>query len=115
MASAPSIFRGQPRKEVAEFDAWPATSGARERDINGILGHPDNANPIDPRSVSTPAAKATPPDCKRTQNSNRPATRLFDVAEAIAWLISDAADYVTGATLFIDEGMTRFPGFATGA
>ena len=37
-----------------------------------------------------------------------------DIAQAVAWLVSDAADYVTGATLFIDGGMTLFPGFASG-
>lgn len=37
-----------------------------------------------------------------------------DVAQAVAWLVSDAADYVTGATLFIDGGMMLFPGFAVG-
>lgn len=37
-----------------------------------------------------------------------------DIARAVAWLVSDSADYVTGATLFIDGGMTLFPGFATG-
>lgn len=37
-----------------------------------------------------------------------------DIARAAAWLASDEADYVTGATLFIDGGMTLYPGFASG-
>jgi glucose 1-dehydrogenase len=37
-----------------------------------------------------------------------------DVARAAVWLASDEADYVTGATLFIDGGMTLYPCFAHG-
>ncbi len=35
-----------------------------------------------------------------------------DVAQAVLWLVSDLADYVTGTTLFVDGGMTLYPGFA---
>ncbi|QRM34691.1 glucose 1-dehydrogenase [Microvirga sp. VF16] len=34
-----------------------------------------------------------------------------DVANAAVWLASDNADYVVGTTLFIDGGMTLYPGF----
>lgn len=34
-----------------------------------------------------------------------------DVARAVVWLASDEADYVTGTTLFVDGGMTLYPGF----
>jgi len=37
-----------------------------------------------------------------------------DIGRAAAWLASDDADYVTGASFFIDGGMTLYPGFATG-
>jgi glucose 1-dehydrogenase len=34
-----------------------------------------------------------------------------DIAKAAVWLASDEADYITGTTLFIDGGMTLYPGF----
>jgi glucose 1-dehydrogenase len=37
-----------------------------------------------------------------------------DIARAAVWLCSDASDYVVGTTLFVDGGMTLYPGFATG-
>ncbi len=34
-----------------------------------------------------------------------------DVARAAVWLASDEADYINGTTLFVDGGMTLYPGF----
>jgi glucose 1-dehydrogenase len=37
-----------------------------------------------------------------------------DIGRAAVWLASDYADYITGASIYIDGGMTLYPGFATG-
>ncbi|MGZ8368258.1 MAG: SDR family oxidoreductase [Rhodoplanes sp.] len=37
-----------------------------------------------------------------------------DIARAAVWLASDESDYITGATLYVDGGMTLYPGFETG-
>ena len=37
-----------------------------------------------------------------------------EIGRAAAWLASDYADYITGVSLFLDGGMTLYPGFETG-
>lgn len=37
-----------------------------------------------------------------------------DIGRAVAWLASDDSDYVNGISLFVDGGMTLYPGFAEG-
>ena len=37
-----------------------------------------------------------------------------DIGQLAAWLVSDEADYITGQTIFMDGGMTLYPGFAAG-
>ncbi len=37
-----------------------------------------------------------------------------DIARAVVWLASDAAEYVNGTTLYVDGGMTLYPGFTEG-
>ena len=37
-----------------------------------------------------------------------------DIARAAVWLASDEADYLTGTTLYVDGGMTLYPGFEAG-
>jgi len=34
-----------------------------------------------------------------------------DIARAAVWLASDCADYINGTTLYVDGGMTLYPGF----
>ena len=37
-----------------------------------------------------------------------------DIAKVAAWLASDESDYIVGASIYVDGGMTLYPGFATG-
>jgi len=42
---------------------------------------------------------------------NRPGV-TEDIGKLASWLASDEADYITGTTIFMDGGMTLYPGFA---
>jgi glucose 1-dehydrogenase len=37
-----------------------------------------------------------------------------EIGRAAVWLCSDYSDYINGTTLFVDGGMTLYPGFETG-
>lgn len=37
-----------------------------------------------------------------------------EIGRAAAWLASDESDYIQGTTLYVDGGMTLYPGFETG-
>ena len=37
-----------------------------------------------------------------------------DIGRVAVFLASDQADYINGASIFVDGGMTLYPGFATG-
>ena len=66
--------------------------------------------PINTAAWDTPAAYANLMTLVPYKRIGEP----DDIAQAAVWLASEASDYVTGATLFVDGGMTLYPGFATG-
>lgn len=77
------------------------------------------ANGVAPGAVRTPINRAAwdTLDAYRKLMTLVPYKRIGepeDIAQAVVWLASDFSDYVTGATLFVDGGMTLYPGFATG-
>jgi glucose 1-dehydrogenase len=76
-------------------------------------------NSVSPGAVRTPintAAWATP-EAYGELMKLIPYKRIGeprDIARAVVWLAYDEADYVTGATLYVDGGMTLYPGFEEG-
>ena len=76
-------------------------------------------NAIAPGAIRTPInTKAwNTPDAYKSLMKLVPYGRIGepeDIARAAIWLASDQSDYITGTTLFVDGGMTLYPGFATG-
>ncbi|MGA8549901.1 MAG: SDR family oxidoreductase [Stellaceae bacterium] len=76
-------------------------------------------NGIAPGAVRTPINTAAwnTPEAYRQLMTLVPYKRigeLEDIGKAAVWLASDDSDYVVGATLFVDGGMTLFPDFAEG-
>jgi glucose 1-dehydrogenase len=74
-------------------------------------------NALSPGAIRTPmnVEKLTTPEMFETSLLKLiPAKRIGepeDVARAAVWLASDESDYVYGTTIYIDGGMTLYPGF----
>ena len=72
---------------------------------------------IGPGAIQTPINKAAwdTPEALEKLLTLIPYNRIgkpSDIGKLAAWLVSDQADYITGTTIFMDGGMTLYPGFA---
>ncbi|WP_443056028.1 SDR family oxidoreductase [Streptomyces sp. IBSBF 3136] len=84
-----------------------------------LAPHRIRVNAVAPGAIKTPINRSAwdTPDAERDLLQLIPYGRVGepdDIANAVVGLASDLMDYVVGATLYVDGGMTLFPGFATG-
>ena len=78
--------------------------------------HKIRVNSIAPGAIKTPLNHTAwdTPEAEKKLLKVIPYDRVGvveDVAAAVVWLASDDADYINGTTLFVDGGMTLYPGF----
>ncbi|MFB2771333.1 SDR family oxidoreductase [Pelatocladus sp. BLCC-F211] len=81
-----------------------------------LAPHKIRVNSIAPGAIKTPINKSAwdTPQAEAKLLQLIPAKRVGDVediAKAAVWLASDDSDYVNGTTIFVDGGMTLYPGF----
>src|SRR2546421_9985645 len=82
-----------------------------------LAPHKIRVNSIAPGAIQTPINKSAweSPQALEKLLTLIPYKRIGqpeDVAKLAVWLASDEADYITGETIFIDGGMTLYPGFS---
>jgi glucose 1-dehydrogenase len=75
-------------------------------------------NSICPGAIQTPINKSAwdTPEALNSLLTLIPYQRIGqpeDIGNTAVWLASDDAEYVTGASIFVDGGMTLYPGFST--
>ncbi|GAA3252533.1 SDR family oxidoreductase [Streptomyces lavendulae] len=84
-----------------------------------LAPHRIRVNAVAPGAIKTPINRDAwdTPQAREDLLKLIPYNRIGDpddIAHAVVGLSSDLMDYVVGATLYVDGGMTLFPGFATG-
>jgi len=84
-----------------------------------LAPHKIRVNSIAPGAIQTPINRAAweTPEALTRLLALVPYGRTgvpADIGAAAVWLASDESDYVHGATLFVDGGMTLYPAFARG-
>lgn len=84
-----------------------------------VAPHRIRVNSVSPGAIRTPINTEAwnTPEAYRALMKLVPYKRIGepdDVGRVVAWLASDHSDYVHGATLYVDGGMTLYPGFETG-
>ena len=80
--------------------------------------HKIRVNSIGPGAIKTPINRQAwdTPEAEKKLLELLPNGRegvAEDIGAAAVWLASDDSEYVTGTTLFVDGGMTLYPGFST--
>lgn len=84
-----------------------------------VAAHRIRVNAISPGAIRTPINTAAwdTPEAYDSLMRLIPYRRIGepeDIARTAVWLASDESDYLTGTTLYVDGGMTLYPGFETG-
>jgi glucose 1-dehydrogenase len=84
-----------------------------------VAQHRIRINSICPGAIRTPINIDTwgTPEAYKALMTLVPYQRIGepdDIGHVAVFLASDQADYITGVSIFVDGGMTLYPGFATG-
>jgi glucose 1-dehydrogenase len=84
-----------------------------------VAPHRIRVNSVCPGAIRTPINMEAwgTPEAYRELMKLVPYKRIGepeDIGRAVVWLASDDSDYIHGSSIFVDGGMTLYPGFETG-